>query len=372
MTPYLLPGERAKVETRPYKSGLLLGKVRQILEPSAKRVKPPCPYFGRCGGCQYQHAPYDYELEQKRDILAEVLRRVGKIELSPPPVVAGEPLEYRNRAQVHFSGGQLGFLEAGSHVLCPIDRCPISSPRLNEAIGALLGMTRERKRFPRFLKTVELFTNETDVQLNVLEKDQGLARSFFEWAEAEIPGFANGPIEYPAGEFRYRVGHRSFFQVNRFLVERLVSLALPEQGGAKALDLYAGVGLFSLPLARRFERVISVESSQSAVRDLEFNAERAGVAPVVWRGAVEEYLTSVERPVDFVLADPPRAGLGKAAVESLLRLGAPRMTLVSCDPSTLARDLAALLAGGYRIDGITLVDLFPQTFHIETVTRLSR
>jgi 23S rRNA (uracil1939-C5)-methyltransferase len=168
----------------------------------------------------------------------------------------------------------------------------------------------------------------------------------------------------------YRVGHRSFFQVNRFLIDRLAECALDGAEGMSALDLYAGVGLLSLPLARRCRSVLAVESNASALRDLEFNAERAGMAVAARKATVEQFLETVEAPPDFVLADPPRAGLGKSVVNELLRLKAPVLTIVSCDPATLARDLAPLLAGGYRFDALTLIDLFPQTWHIETVTRL--
>jgi 23S rRNA (uracil1939-C5)-methyltransferase len=158
--------------------------------------------------------------------------------------------------------------------------------------------------------------------------------------------------------------------VNRFLIDRLVGCALAGAEGMSALDLYAGVGLFSLPLARRFRSVLAVESNASALRDLEFNAERAGLTVEARKATVEQFLETVEAPPDFVLADPPRAGLGKGVINELLRLRAPALTIASCDPATLARDLAPLLAGGYRIDTLTVIDLFPQTWHIETVTRL--
>jgi 23S rRNA (uracil1939-C5)-methyltransferase len=300
----------------------------------------------------------------------EVLRRVGKLEAPGEiAIVSGPPWEYRNRAQFHLDGGRIGFLEAGSHRLCPVDRCPISSPRINEALAALRRMIRDR-RFPRFLRSVELFTNEREVQLNVLDTDRPLARGFFQWCAEQMPGAGESSLEYIAGGEIYRVGHRSFFQVNRFLIDRLAECALDGAEGMSALDLYAGVGLFSLPLARRCRSVLAVESNASALRDLEFNAERAGLTVAARKATVEQFLEAVEAPPDFVLADPPRAGLGKGVVNELLRLKAPFLTIVSCDPATLARDLAPLLAGGYSIDALTLIDLFPQTWHIETVTRL--
>ena len=331
---------------------------------SRGRTRPGCPFFLACGGCQYQHADYRYQTEQKRSILRETLARIGK--LTPPDdidIIAGPDWGYRNRVQLHLAGSQIGYLEAQSHKLVGITNCPIASPRLNEAIGALREMMR-KPRFPRFIRSLELFTKEDGVQLNILEKDQGIARSFFEWCAEAIPGYATGALHYDG----YRVSYGSFFQVNRFLIRQLVEAALETAAtGETALDLYAGVGLFSRPLAERFAPVTAVESGTSAVHDLEVNTD--GKVRAV-RESVDQYLAGVTTTPDFVLADPPRAGLGKAVVEHLLRLRPQRLTLVACDPTTLARDLAALLGGGYSLRKMVLVDLFPQTFHIETVAHL--
>jgi 23S rRNA (uracil1939-C5)-methyltransferase len=228
-----------------------------------------------------------------------------------------------------------------------------------------------QRRFPAFLHEVEFFTNETDVQLNVLDTDRPLSKSFFDWCGEKIPGLvASEYIDYASGGDLFQVGGRSFFQVNRFLTGKLAEAALLEAAGGRALDLYAGGGLMTLPLARKFDQVIAVDSSGRAVRSLQFNAERAGLGVKVVNLNVEEFLPSCEEAVDFVVADPPRAGLGSRVTAELLRLRAPRLALVSCDPATLARDLAALTAGGYHAEKITLVDMFPQTFHIETVADL--
>jgi 23S rRNA (uracil1939-C5)-methyltransferase len=222
-------------------------------------------------------------------------------------------------------------------------------------------------RWPKFIRSLEIFTNEREVQFNVLEADQIVARRFFEWAAQEIPGLVEGALEYDG----FRVSRNSFFQVNRFLVTQFAELALAGAKGETALDLYAGVGLFSLPLARLIPEVTAVESGSGAVRDLQFNAERAGVKVNAIAAGVDDFLSSVETTPDFVLADPPRSGLGKFVVAKMNALRPPTLTIVSCDPATLARDLAGLTADTYRIEAMTLVDLFPQTFHIETVARLT-
>jgi 23S rRNA (uracil1939-C5)-methyltransferase len=369
LAPFVLPGEiaRVRVDETGFEADL-----EEVVTPAAGRADPSCPLFERCGGCHYQHALYELELEQKRTILREVLRRVGKLE-APEEIraIGGPPLEYRNRAQFHLAEGEIGYYAHGSRRLVPVDRCPISSPKINQALAALRGMLPER-RFPRFLRSLELFTNETEVQLNVLESGQPVAQRFFDWCAERVPGFTGGAIEYPLRQDLYRVRGRSFFQVNRFLIGQMVDCALEDAEGGTALDLYAGVGLFSLPLARRFGAVTAVESSGSAAGDLEFNAARAGLAIAVRQQAVEAHLASLEKPPDFVLADPPRTGLGKPVARELLRLRPARLVVVACDPATLARDLGALTGGGYAIERMTLIDLFPRTFHIETVVELTR
>ena len=369
MAPFVLPGETVTVTLDPPHKGLRRGRVQRVDAPAAERQAAPCPLFARCGGCHYQHAPYELQLAWKREILREVLRRVGKIEAPDDiPALAGEPWGYRNRIQIHAAAGRLGFLEPGSRTLCPARACPIASPRLNQALADLAEMARS-PRWPAFLRSLELFTNESQVQLNVLETSRPLARHFFDWCARSLPG-ASEPLEYPTRDFRFRVGGRSFFQVNRFLLDALVDAALADARGNHALDLYAGVGLFSLPLARRFARVTAVETTRAAAQDLAFNAARAGLPVDVRQASVENFLAEFRETPDFILADPPRSGLGKHTVRRLVELKTPLLVIVACDPATLARDLAVLAASGYRIDSLILVDLFPQTYHLESIARL--
>jgi 23S rRNA (uracil1939-C5)-methyltransferase len=361
LTPFVLPGETARVEL----NGGVHAKLSEVLEPAAERVAPPCPLFARCGGCHYQHAPYEFQLARKVEILREQLQRVGKIRYEGEiSVISGPPLGYRNRAQFHVAGGQLGYLAAHSHDLVPVDgECPVASPRLNEALAEMRNRLGD-PRFPRFVRSIELFTNETDVQVNVVESDRPVARRFYDWCESA------DAIEYATSLGAFRVSPRSFFQVNRFLVEKLVEAALPEHGGESALDLYAGVGLFAMPLAGRFRNVVAVEAGSTAARDLEFNASRAGVSVRTETARVEDYLASLRASPEFVLADPPRAGLGKTVASHLDRLAPARLTIVSCDPATLARDLALLPL--FEIERMALVDLFPHTYHMEAVVHLVR
>ena len=361
LVPAVVPGETARIDA----SDDVHARLLEVLAPAPERVAPPCPLFTICGGCHYQQAPYEFQLARKVEILREQLQRVGKIQFEGQiGVLSGPPLGYRNRAQFRVAKGKIGYLAARSHELVPVDgECPISSPGLNRALAEM----RERlhdPRFPRFVQSLEIFTNESDVQINVIEAGHPVARRFYDWCGSQQA------LDYQTTFGVFRVSSRSFFQVNRFLVEKLVEAALPQEGGESALDLYAGVGLFALPMARRFRSVTAVESGSSAAHDLAFNTSRAELDVKMEQARVEDHLARLDATPEFVLADPPRAGLGKDVVRELLRLAPPRVTIVSCDPATLARDLAGL--SGYHIDSLTLVDLFPQTYHLETIARLRR
>jgi 23S rRNA (uracil1939-C5)-methyltransferase len=409
--PFTLPGEKASVVFEDEKPGFARARVESILEPSRERTEPKCPYFQRCGGCQYQHAGYDFQVQSKSAILLENLQRLGKLELpSEIKLHSAAPWNYRNRARLRVranAGFALGYLKRSSHELLPVESCPISSPLINRAIEALWRLGRDQQ-VPAELREVEVFANHDDSQLMVelycdpqedpkgwLRAAQNLAERLrrelaeivsayvFSQAIATARGAQDRISEQAEwtlgpGEFRYltrlgamRVSGGSFFQVNRFLIDELISIVCAGRSGKTALDLYAGVGLFSAALATSFDHIVAVESSQSSVSDLQYNCPPNGKAV---RATVEQYLASRAerlRP-DFVVVDPPRAGLGERVTRSLEKVAAPRLTYVSCDPATLARDLAMLTAGGYRLEQVHLVDLFPQTYHIETVVELAR
>src|ERR1700685_1706451 len=232
LTPFVLPGEVVRVEIERAKNDLWRGRLLEVLQPSPTRVAPGCPYFQRCGGCQYQHLDYPFQLEQKREILREVLRRVGKIEFAGEiGTISGEPWHYRNRVQLHIEGGVVGYFEQGSRKLCAIDHCPIASPKLNETIGKI--------EAHRATTALELFTNETDVQVNVIDRVP----------RQELTPLASLGVTTPIDYQGFQVSRNSFFQVNRFLVDRLVECAVADQRCEWAIDLYAGVGLFSVKLA---------------------------------------------------------------------------------------------------------------------------
>ena len=375
LVPFTLPGEKLTADIVREKGRLVRASPGAFAEQSAERVEPKCGVFGVCGGCNYQHIAYERQLDYKEAILRETLSRIGKIDWTGTiDRIASEPWGYRNRTQLRVAKNgprvEVGFLQAGSHNLVLTDVCPINSPKLNEAHAALQHMAGER-RFPNFLREIEFFTNESDVQLNVVSTERPLAKEFFEWAAEHIEGLLPGAhIDYPCKDDVFRVGSRSFFQVNRFLIDRLAASAIENATGETALDLYCGVGLVTLPLARKFSNVAGIDSSAAAMRSLQFNAERAGLNVKAVHLNVNQFLAGFQEKVDLIVADPPRAGLGEDVVRELLRIASPQLNIVSCDPSTLARDLKTLLEGGYEIESMTLIDLFPQTFHLETIVRL--
>ena len=412
LLPLVLPGERVAAQTVKEEPRLVRARLGQVLEPSPARIAPQCVYFTRCGGCHYQHIGYEDQLRYKAGILAETLQRVGKIAAPEPELLGSPPWQYRNRAQfkTHKQDDtfQLGYFELGSHRLLPVEGCPISSPRINEIVPELWRLGR-RPDFPAGSGEIEVFMTHDDsgalvnvasqsrwpetlvsalrehiadvVSLSVVE---GHARLAALPRSARRRVFGPGYLLYRAGNMEHRVSHGSFFQTNRFLADTLAGVATENLEGDTALDLFAGVGYFALHLAGKFRRVVAVESSDASIRDLESNRQRSGMAHVeAVRATAEEFLAqpnalprrgSARGPLhpDAVLLDPPRAGLSKAAAERLAGLEAPTIVYVSCDPSTLARDLARLTARGYRLSRLRLVDLFPQTFHIETIATLER
>ncbi len=359
LIPFVLPHEKVRAELTPSKGGILRGTAVEIVEPSPTRRSPQCPYFMHCGGCHYQHIGYEDQLRYKRDILEEALRRIGKlIWEGETRVLSASPWQYRNRVRLHFSGGAMGYFASGTNAVEKIGACAIASPRIDATVRAI---HEALPRIGSFDASVELFTNETAVQISTRDHLPKAARELFAGLGVSTP------IEYHG----LRVSAGSFFQVNRFLIDDLVRAATAGATGEVAVDLYAGAGLFSSALTAGFSQVTAVEMANSAARDLEFNGRNS---PSPWhavRADAAEFLASLDKQPDFLLADPPRSGLGARVAKELIRLRPPRLCLVSCDPSTLARDLALLTAGGFRIESITLADLFPQTYHVETVVHLA-
>ena len=377
LAPFVLPGEVVELEPPAAAGKVLRARPAAWLKRSPERQEALCPVFTRCGGCSYQHIDYAGELRYKRQILRETLARTGGVKWADAiETASAAPWGYRNRTRLRAqrSGGasQVGFYAAGSHALVAADECPINSPKLNEAHRALAETVREAP-FPGFPREIELFTDEERVLVHAPRAARPLAAKFFALCAERIDGVARGGfLDYRSGGDVFRVGRGSFFQVNRFLTDELARRAVGDASGGLALDLYCGAGLTTLPLARRFKRTVGVDAHQPATRSLRCNLDRAGLDARVVNLDAGRFLAGFDETPDLVVADPPRAGLGAAVTRQLTRLRPKRMHLVSCDPATLGRDLRALLAGGYALESLTLIDLFPQTAKLETIAALRR
>ena len=430
--PFVLAAEKIEASLTEQKPGFARAQADAIIEASPHRIQPACPYFTRCGGCHYQHASYEHQLEIKKEILRENLRRIARLDLLFDIEVHPSPRwNYRNRSRLQIRAEQVrvspdfavGYFKISSHELLAVEECPISSPLINRGIASLWQSGRAGK-VPAGVREVEFFANSDDTQLLLEIGCAGSARraAVREWAEelrAAMPEIAGvvafrepnpgdrkagapeilvtagaGSLTYQTQRAAFRVSAGSFFQTNRHLTDDLVKIVTAGQSGKLALDLYAGAGLFSTALACDFDHVVSVEPSQTSSADLAYNqpkngetvqataeqylagAVQAGAEDSgrVGKGAVNKRAVTphiLHKP-DLVVVDPPRSGLGERVARLLVTLAAPRVTYVSCDPATLARDLVPLLAAGYRVEQTHLVDLFPQTYHLESVVHLVR
>ena len=410
--PFVLAGEKIEAALTEEKPGFARAQATAIIEPSPHRIPPPCPHFGRCGGCHYQHTTYDQQLEIKKEILRENLRRIAKLELqSEIQLHPSPPWNYRNRSRFQVRTRPdfaAGYFKFSSHELLPVEECPISSPLINRALAALWQAGRTGKAVEG-VREVEFFANGDDsrILLEFLCAPEARRAAVRAWAEElsasmpEIVGVAafrepqkgvqeplvavgTSELTYQTKMAAYRVSAGAFFQTNRFLIDELINIVTRAYSGELALDLYAGVGLFSTALAGSIRHVVSVESSQTAVGDLKYNLP---LNAEVFHTTTDQYLAQcgdngqagngavlpqlLHRP-DLVVVDPPRGGLGDRVARLLTEVDAPRVTYVSCDPATLSRDLLPLKAAGYRVEEVHLVDLFPQTYHLETVLHLAR
>lgn len=386
----------------------------KILQASPDRVEPRCVHFGICGGCQYQMAGYGAQLAIKQAILQETLQRAGV----PPGLntvgvqVWGSPEEYgyRNRVRLRVrrveGALRLGYSVRGTSQFLPVTMCPISAPLLWRAAEALmrLATNRELAAWMDATAELELFCDaqETRLQVNLLctgkpprgEDAFGRLMKALQALVPELVGAGAARLEPRSGRAveslaawgaaglayavegeLYWVARGGFFQVNRFLLARLVELVCGSRSGALAWDLFAGVGLFSRVLARRFENVTAVEANPVAAGDLGRSLAKMGAQHRAVQATTLEFLRRAvlerDRP-ELILLDPPRAGAGPEACHLLARLAPEEVRYLSCDPTTLARDLVVLTGAGYRLAELHLIDLFPQTYHLETLAVLGR
>ncbi len=381
--PFSVPGDRLLVRPVEEKKTYLRAEIVRVFEPGMGRTEPPCEYFGKCGGCHLQQLGYLHQIEAKRRILEELFHHRFPQTIDLPIIMRActRPYGYRSRARVQLrgcgAGSKLGFFRFRSRSVEDIAQCLLFRPSLNEALSSL-----------------RQYQLKVDTDFRLREVDMAASEEEGTWT-TEMVGVAGNQelsiaignsrgeeviLKRKIGQFCYSVKASVFFQPNDFMVMELVDLVCESAKGAgygSALDLFSGVGLFSLPLANQFNKVVAVDNSQSACRLCAANASAAGLDNVEavcadaaeWMKAVPQ---SQRRKFDIIVLDPPRTGAGAVVMDQIVKWAPPVIIYVSCDPQTLVRDLARIPARDYTIDLVEGLDMFPQTYHFETVVRLVR
>jgi len=381
--PFGLPGERVRIRLTDEKRNFARGELVQVLAASPYRIIPRCIHFGVCGGCHYQNLRYEDQLLAKTEILRDQLIRIGRIETPPVQkmVASPNPWNYRNHVQFHLTKARgLGYVGAGTtsaRGVIPITECHLPEASIN-SLWPQLEFEPELN-----IDRVVLRAGENEDLMLVLESDSpeppeleieaGISIAhIYEDHAVVIAG--NDHIIIRVLDRDFRVSAASFFQVNTAMAEKMVNhiiTNLPITQSTTFLDLYCGVGLFSACLAPKCACVIGIESSPSACEDFTFNLDEFDNVEL-YEGSAEDVIPHLEAKPDVVLVDPPRLGLEKRVVDGLLKLNPHMIAYVSCDPSTLGRDAARLIHGGYRLKDVTPFDLFPQTYHIESISLFER
>lgn len=352
------PGDVLRVRVDRVQGKVGFASVVEVLQPSPARVEPPCPYFGRCGGCDFQQLNYQAQLDAKVEIIRDCLHRIAKIEAGEIPITPS-PGEWRYRAranwQVDAAAKLLGYFERGSNRVCDVEYCAVLVPELQG--------TLEQVRARLFVEPANAPRN-----IDAVVGNEGVS------VAPPLAGFTTDIVSRAVGSESYHFSADAFFQVNHGLLELLIAAAIGDAKGNTAVDLYCGVGLFTLPLARRFARVVGVEAHPRAAEFARRNLDAAKLENVeVITARVGEWLGQHAEefsPVDFLLLDPPRTGCENRDIAGILALRPAQISYVSCDPATLARDLKKLTAAGYSLASVAAFDMFPQTHHVETIVHL--
>ncbi|MFN2578522.1 MAG: class I SAM-dependent RNA methyltransferase [Pyrinomonadaceae bacterium] len=370
------PGDRLRVRVDRVKGNVGFASIIEVVEPSAVRIAPPCPYFGRCGGCDFQQLTYEAQLTAKAEIIKDCLHRIGRIESIPEfeVVPALNRWHYRSRAQWQYDSvrQRLGYFESASRSVCDVSDCAVLVPELQETLKTLRHEMSEDQlsndaRYFRAVAGDQAVSVTCGLPSPIMSEER----------MANLSRSVNGET--------YTLNAESFFQTNIDLLPQLIEASIADAFGDAAIELYSGVGLFTLPLARRFKRLVAVEENPDAASFARQNLGNAGLANAeIVNADVAEWLTAsvataeFEKPspapalqTDFLLLDPPRAGAESRVIGGILQLRPKRICYVSCDPATLARDLRKLIAGGYSLDSVSAFDMFPQTHHVETIANLT-
>ena len=377
--PFGLPGETVRLHLVQDKQSFARGELLEVLTASAERIDPKCKHFGRCGGCHYQNLPYEKQLQAKTEILRDQLQRIGKIESPPVKEMVASPLEwnYRNHVQFHLTAeGKIGFVNSKGNSTLPIEECHLPETGINSFWPQLQFESNKD------IERVSLRMGQDEELLVVLESESPETPELEVEADVSIVHlFDEHPIVIVGQDYLtiqilekvFHVSAVSFFQVNTKMAEKMIEHLLakiPVSLSTTLLDVYCGVGLFSKFFASKCKLVIGIESSESACADFEINLDEFDNVEL-YEGTAEEILPGLIGRLDSstcVIVDPPRAGIEKQTLDALINIKPQVIAYVSCDPSTLARDAARLIHGGYRLVEVTPFDLFPQTYHIESIS----
>lgn len=385
--PYVLPNEKVKINIKKDKKSFCEGYPLEILEKSEYRVNPECEYYTKCGGCDFQHISYEKQLDLKKEILEEALFRLGKIEKKVDKIIPSEnPFYYRNRVQFKINNGEFGFFAPESNDIINIDSCKISHLKINEAIESLKKLSKNHKN----IKEIHIFYPNTEkallnIYLNEFEELD------FQTIKENLPISINGAGIYlknkriktfgksftfeKVGKYNFRISLDSFFQVNRFQIENILNEVLKEIEENKIVgDIFCGVGLFTIPVAKKSKKSFGVEINKSAVKDANYNLKINNIQNT------KIFETSASKALDIIsgyqpeilIFDPPRTGLYKDLINKVLNLKKlEKIVYVSCNPATASRDIN-LLADKFKLKKVKMIDMFPQTHHIESIFVLER
>lgn len=378
--PFGLPGEKVRVRLTEEKKNFVRGEIIEILEPSKEHIIPKCKHFGECGGCHYQNLPYEKQLIAKTEILIDQLKRIGKIQNPPvkPMIACPNPWNYRNHVQFHLTKhGRLGYFRSSEKInlsenILPITECHLPELPINQ-LWPQLEFEPDMN-----IKRVSIRAGDNDLMF-ILESDSpeppeleieaGISIAHvFEENAVVIAG--NDHVVIRVFDRDFKVSAASFFQGNTLMAEKMVEhlLAfLPISQSTTLLDIYCGVGLFSAFFAPKCKTVIGVESSPSACEDFATNLDEFDNVEL-YEGLAEDVIPYIPVKPDVILVDPPRAGLHKQVIDGIIKINPQIIAYVSCDPSTLARDARRLVESGYKLRQVTPFDLFPQTYHIESIS----
>ncbi len=395
--PFVIPDEKVQIKIKKEKKNFIEAHLKQVIEKSPYRREPLCNYFTTCGGCDFQHIKYEYQIKLKKDILEEALQRIGNIKSFPEikTIPSEKEFFYRNRAQFKVYANHIGFYKRESHTVIDIDNCPILSKqiayipdKLKELLTYFIVQPKEIHIFSategnllKFIfdkqikKYPDLKTINKILGINIVGAGIYYRKNQTVYLQKTLgQKFTFEKIK----NFKFKVSLDSFFQVNKFQIKNLIDTVISFLKNSKIIaDMYCGVGTFSIPAGKIVDKVYGFELNKIAVKDAVENAKINNVKnckfyPFETKKAVD-FLIEKNIPVDTIIFDPPRSGLNKYIIDKTSKIKTlEKIVYVSCNPTTLARDLSDFSKKGFSIKQIYMIDMFPQTYHIETITFLTR